>query len=325
MTVPGFSPANPDTATAFGTNGVANDSVAVESDNSASGIPNIDFSTQGTNAHFSVETWINAPAGQKNGAALLVKGYGNGGEQFRLDVLSGGHYRFCIRNAANTFVRTAQSTNVGPDGTWHHLVGVCDQAHGSLYLYVDGALNATGATVPGEGIQGPLPSTGPVLTSIGSGMTSSTDTSYSYQLTNAVMDEVAIYAYALSSNQVAAHYCRRRPSRPRILTDLDSEYLWYASVPLDLSVLVSGTPPLAYQWQRNGTSLSDSATLSGTRSNTLVINPTALADSANYRVIITNQSGAATSTVATVTMLSRLEFNDFGERLVGQRPRAVPL
>jgi hypothetical protein len=319
---PGFSPHNPDTATGFGMNGVTSGSDAVESDNSASGIPNIDFSTQGANAHFSLEAWINAPPGQKNGAALLVKGYGNGGEQFCLDVFNNGHYRFFIRNANNTFVRTAQSTNRGPDGTWHHLAAVCDQAHGSLALYVDGALNATGATVAGEGIQGPLPATGPVLTSIGSGMVNPTD-SYSYQLTNALMDEVAFYAYALNSNQVAAHYSAAAEP-PRILTDLDSQYLWYASVPLDLSVLVSGSPPLAYQWQRNGTNLSDGATLSGSHSSTLVISPTALADSGSYHVAITNQSGAVTSTVASVTILSRLEFNDYGSGWSGSGTAQFP-
>jgi hypothetical protein len=319
---PGFSLENPDTATAFGTNGISNDSVAVESDNSASGIPNIDFSTQGANAHFSLEAWINAPPGQKNGAALLVKGYGNGGEQFCLDVFNNGHYRFFIRNANNTFVRTAQSTNRGPDGTWHHLAAVCDQAHGSLALYVDGALNATGATVAGEGIQGPLPATGPVLTSIGSGMVNPTD-NYSYQLTNALMDEVAIYAYALNSNQVAAHYSAASEP-PIILTDLDSQYLWYASVPFDLSVLVSGSPPLAYQWTRNGTNLSDSATVSGSHSSTLVLSPTALTDSASYHVVITNQSGAVTSTVAAVTMLSRLGFNDYGSGWSGNGNAQFP-
>ena len=294
-------------------NGVTANSVAVETDNSASGIPSIDFS-QGTNAQFSVEAWANAPAGQKNGAALLCKGYGDGGEQFCLDVFSSGHFRFYIRNANNTYVRTAQSTNQGPDGAWHHLAGVCDQANGNLYLYVDGTLNATGTTVPGEGVQGPLPLGSPVLTSIGSGMTSSTDTNYGFQLTNALMGQVAIYNYALSSNQVAAHYLASGQP-PRILTDLDSvyPYLWYASVPFDLSVVASGTPPLAYQWRKNGANLSDSAARSGSRSNTLVLNPTTPADSGSYALVITNQSGAVTSAVAVVNMLSRLEFNDFGD------------
>ena len=129
-----------------------------------------------------------------------------------------------------------------------------------------------------------------------------------------LMDEVAIYAYALSSNQVAAHYSASGQP-PRILTDLDSEYP-YLGTPasrLTFPCSLSGTPPLAYQWRKNGANLSDSAARSGSRSNTLVINPTTPADSANYRVVITNQSGAVTSAVAVVTMLSRLEFNDFGD------------
>ena len=122
---------------------------------------------------------------------------------------------------------------------------------------------------------------------------------------------------------VAAHYLAAGEP-PSILTDLDSQYLWYASVPFDLSVLVSGSPPLAYQWKRNGTNLSDSATVSGSHSSTLVLSPTALTDSGSYHVVITNQSGAVTSTVAAVTMLSRLGFNDYGSGWSGNGHAQFP-
>ena len=36
-----------------------------------------------------------------------------------------------------------------PDGDWHHLVGVCDEVNGQIYLYVDGQLNASAAASGG--------------------------------------------------------------------------------------------------------------------------------------------------------------------------------
>ena len=54
---PGFITFPPETATVFGTNGIT-PSMAEENNNSANGISLIDFSTQGANAEFSVEAWI---------------------------------------------------------------------------------------------------------------------------------------------------------------------------------------------------------------------------------------------------------------------------
>lgn len=55
------------------------------------------------------------------------------------------------------------------------------------------------------------------------------------------------------------------------------------------SVLADGTPPITYQWRKNGTNVG------GATSTTLFLNAVAAADSALYDVVATNSAGAATS------------------------------
>jgi hypothetical protein len=295
--LPGFSPSYAaETATGVGMNGVTSSSLALEYDQSGSGIPNIDFSTQGANAHFSVEVWVNAPAGQANGAGILAKGYGNGGEQFSLDSY-GGHFRFYVHNAANNATRTAQSSNLGPDGTWHHLVAVCDEAGGSVRLYVDGALNASGTMVPGEGLLGPLPVSGSVLTSIGSRMSSSTDANYSNQLINGKVAQVALYNYVLSPSQISTHYLTAAEPPSIYIQPSPASFKRYQGPALQYTTAASGHPPLAYQWYKDG------APISGQNGTSLSFASVQPADSGAYEVVVTNVYGAATSTVASLTVL----------------------
>ena len=59
-----------------------------------------------------------------------------------------------------------------------------------------------------------------------------------------------------------------------------------------------GTPPLAYQWQKNG------ANISGATSATFHISQCALANAGNYRVIVTNGNGSVTSNAAALTVVN---------------------
>jgi hypothetical protein len=68
------------------------------------------------------------------------------------------------------------------------------------------------------------------------------------------------------------------------------------------SVTASGTAPLLYQWQSNGTNLSDNGHLSGSLTTNLVISNVQTNDAGQYKVVVTNLYGAATSAVATLTV-----------------------
>ena len=73
---------------------------------------------------------------------------------------------------------------------------------------------------------------------------------------------------------------------------------------LTLSVAAVGASPLFYQWQLNGTNLTDNGRISGSQSNSLTLATLLLSDTGGYRVIITNAYGSVTSAVATLTVVS---------------------
>ena len=172
-------------------------------------IATVDFATPGgSNAEFSIAVWVKANA-QTMDAGILTKGYGGGGEQFNLDTgsdsLATHGYRFFVRDVLGA-AHTAASSLM-PDGRWHHLVGVCDEAHGFVRLYVDGVDRADGTVPAGAGLlavsAGSL--AGASLVSIGSRTGSKTAASFNNQFVGTI-DEAAFYSYALSASQVQALY-----------------------------------------------------------------------------------------------------------------------
>ena len=81
------------------------------------------------------------------------------------------------------------------------------------------------------------------------------------------------------------------------------------------AVTARGTPPLSYQWRKNGTPLADGGGLSGATSNSLTIGRTVLSDEGNYSVVVSNQWGLAASPMAALIITSTNEetwvaFND---------------
>ena len=69
-------------------------------------------------------------------------------------------------------------------------------------------------------------------------------------------------------------------------------------------VTATGTVPLNYQWQFNGTNLTNGGNISGATTNVLKISPAQLTNSGNYTVVVTNAGGAVTSSVAMLTVAS---------------------
>jgi hypothetical protein len=185
---PGYNTNDTDTSATFGN--------LSPTDSYVSGIQGIDFSTFANNATFSVEAWVNGPNTQNTGGAGIVTyGYGNGGEQFDLDTGNGGRFRFSIRDAVN--VAHNANSSVGPNSTWQHVVGVCDEPNGLIHLYVNGIETAT------TGISGGI-QMGTTPVSIGS-RKSGFNSNYNLNFVGSI-DEVAIYNYALTPAQVQNHY-----------------------------------------------------------------------------------------------------------------------
>lgn len=156
----------------------------------------IDFATSG-NAAFSIEAWVKGGP-QASDSGLVTKGYGSGGEQFNLDCGGPGRaFRFFVRDSTGS-ARVAAGS-ITPNNQWHHLVGVCDQARSNVLLYVDGVLAATASIIPGSGL---LSANNPVT--IGC-RRSSAASGYDLQF-NGIIQDVAIYDYALSAARAQAHF-----------------------------------------------------------------------------------------------------------------------
>ena len=65
----------------------------------------------------------------------------------------------------------------------------------------------------------------------------------------------------------------------------------------------AGQSPLSYSWFFNGTNLPAGGNVSGVASNILTLTSITAANAGNYSVVVTNNYGAATSSVATLTVI----------------------
>ncbi len=109
------------------------------------------------------------------------------------------------------------------------------------------------------------------------------------------IDEVRVSNVCLQSNQMAfvTGGALNPPSftkQPPVTT------LVGYNQTLTVPALVSGTPPLAYQWNLNG------APVAGQTGTTLLVPHVTFAGGGNYTLVVTNAYGAATSSVAVVTI-----------------------
>jgi hypothetical protein len=194
------------------TNNIVN-SYAGEIDQSGSGLSKIDFATPaGGNAEFSVEAWVTVfenvktNLAQVGGAGIVTKGYGNGGEQFDLD-LNGG-FRFFVRDASGS-VHSSVSGSTPVTNGWYHLVGVWDGASGTAHLYTNGVDVGPSPAAPGVGLLAAtttntlLPQA--ALVSIGARASSQATNNFDLQFKGRICD-VAVYNYAFSHANVQADY-----------------------------------------------------------------------------------------------------------------------
>jgi hypothetical protein len=275
---PGYSLVDTNTAVTFG-----------GADNYVTLPPAISFS--GTNTSFSLEAWANGPTAQVDGSPIICKGTGNNGgnatEQFFLG-LNGGNYVFFVRapNGAQT-IATADS---GPDGAWHHLVATFDPTNG-LDLYIDGVSAAT-AAASARGIK-----TEDVPASIGaerSGVAPTYDLPYT-----GTIDEVAIYAKALTPTEISAHFAAAYgPNSAPFVAKQPVGATNYVGLPVTLAVDAGGTVPLTYQWYQVGV-----GPVSGATESTYTVDAAAASDAGTYYVAVGNSVSTVNSSNATVVII----------------------
>lgn len=241
----------------------------------------LDFS-QGLN--FSLAAWVNGSATQIDGAGILAKGTGGGGEQYALDVY-GGKFRFYgWVGDGSYYVVTAP---VGPNGAWQHLAMVFSKSLNRLKFFVDG-VEAASSTLP----TAIIPSDHEI--SIGSRQLSSGDYNLDF---SGKIDDMRVYSRALTSRDVAELYNLAAVIPPSIVRHPQGgEY--YTCESITLSVVVDGSQPLSYQWKKDGQDLP------GATSATLALQNLTTAQSGSYRVAVSNQRGSALSDGAVISVKS---------------------
>jgi hypothetical protein len=269
---PGYSSLDPDRAAGFG---------AVN--NYVGNISGTAINFEGTNVSFSIECWANGPAGQSDQSAIICKGTGDSGttanEQFAIDVAF-GNYRFMTRGNGGTIYQA--SANIGPNGTWQHVVGVYDQTTpGSpqMYIYVNGVLAGQGPGRPAVN-NGLRASTAPV--DIGAKrLGNSPDRDGFFTGT---IDELAIYNTALSESVVERHYGAAYGSTlaPQF-TIQPTPTTNYVGLSATLSVGAVGSVPLSYQWKKVG-----SGDVPGATDFFLTFNSLTAGDEGTYFVTVSN-------------------------------------
>jgi autotransporter-associated beta strand protein len=262
-------------------------------------IPNIDFSTPtNKSAAFTVEAWVQclSPIGTAiNTPGVVGKGI-YGAEEFTIDC--GTHigavdaYRFEVRNAGATVYNANSTLIAGADTNWHYLVGVCDEAHGSVTLYIDGT-NAATTTIPvGSGI---VATDASLPMSIGA--RTSAGISFDEQFTGFVND-VAIFTNALTASQIQSEYLQAGipptvalASNSIIVNEFGTTVM--PSTPY-------GTPNLALQWYL--TDINNNVTAISGQTNAVLTLSNVLASYNNVFVVVTNAYGSVTSAPAYFTV-----------------------
>lgn len=83
----------------------------------------------------------------------------------------------------------------------------------------------------------------------------------------------------------------------------------------------AGVLPMTFQWQKNGSPLSDGGNISGSSTANLVIAGVSLSDAASYSVVASNGGGITTSTVAPLTLVT-LTGGSYAEKIFTNNPVA---
>jgi len=222
----------------------------------------------------SVEAWVKP--GALSGAACI---FANRDGYSRWDVHMQQN-KLGIGNWNGSSYLTVGIPNASTN--WHHLVVVYEDAYFTVYW--DGAAVGT--------VSQPLGYTDfDKSTQIGS------TSPYFNNSENWVgmLDEVAIYADALTPEAVQAHYQALFIGNPPVITKQPKGGTYVPGAAPTLSVAATG-PYLSYQWYKGATLLT------GRTNNTLTFPSLAAGDAGTYSVTVSNTTAVVTSSNATIVL-----------------------
>jgi len=241
---------------------------------------------------FTVEAWVNylGFAGGQTGDAIVAKGQDvEGPIDWAMSVGSTARLRVHLHMGSNW--DQFDGSMILITNTWYHVAMVYDGTN--LISYVDGVTNGS-MVVPGT-----LQATSYPLKI---GAYSPTNGVQSKDWFNGQIDEVSIYNRALSPAEILSIYNARSdgkcfPIAPVILSQPTNQTVLVGNT-ASFQVVASGTSPLNYQWNFNGTNIS------GATNTSFTLAGAQLSDAGNYFVVVTNIADNVTSSNAVLSVYS---------------------
>jgi hypothetical protein len=223
-------------------------------------------------------------------------------------------------SAANSLVGTHTNDLVGADNAGVGFPYLMPDGNYVVFSagWATGALTNAGAVTLGDGslgTSGALSTNNGVLGNVAGGGTSMVP---NYDLPNSRLlvgypagNRVSLFAYHSLVGGV-------KPSitvQPLSITNL-------AGTAVSFTVTAAGDPTLVYQWRQNGTNMTNGGNISGATTNALAFATIQLTNAANYDVVVTNNSGSVTSSVASLTVTLPPGYNQISaQRLSGGNVR----
>ncbi len=249
--------------------------------------------------NLTIEAWVNfssldstgsgAPAGEQyivfkqNSRSASFEGFYLG----KTRISNQDHLTFQVTSAAGQNIEVDSATLIAA-GVWYYVAGV--RGSNFIQIYVNGQMESQAAVAFPQDY-GTLPLY----------LGRSGQTSWDRRLAGR-LDEVSLYNRALASNEIAAIYAagaagKCTGSSGLAITVEPQSQTAVIGTNNVFTVTATGAGPLVYQW------LFDGVATPGATNSTLTLTNIQPADAGDYTVVVSNSSGAVTSSVATLTVL----------------------
>jgi hypothetical protein len=237
----------------------------------------------------TLESWINVTTFSQNDAsAVMGKDNPYGSRQYMIGIANvGGNWVFRAHIGVPGGLALFNGATALQTNNWYHVAMTYDGAY--LRLYVNGVQD------------GSLAVNGPVVTStealrIGGSVPGPWDF-------NGRIDEVSLFSVALSASQIQSIYSAGAAGKcpgsvaPSIISQPVDQTVTVGGLAL-LSVAASGSAPLSYQWQFNGSNVA------GQTAGFLVLSNVQAANAGSYAVLVVNPAGSILSSNATLSVVA---------------------
>ncbi|HVV70837.1 MAG TPA: LamG-like jellyroll fold domain-containing protein, partial [Verrucomicrobiae bacterium] len=248
----------------------------------------VPFAPALNSAVFSIECWVKT--GDLSDTLVPVSSHYSGkGWYFQTAVPTAGQWAGGVAvGGSEYYVPSTTAADSMQSNVWTQLV-ITDDPNNGLLFFINGQWDGQAWADFDRNAGGPF-IIGGLGSSSGQGPSS---------LWKGGVDEVSFYNYALTLDQVQAHYAAALyggTTKPVFKLQPQSQSAVVGST-VTFKARVEGTLPINLQWWKGN------APIAGETTDTLTLTNVSSGSSGNYQLMATNSVGNAASTVATLTVL----------------------